>query len=284
MSPLRLLPRFARPLLFLALALVCAGGTVGCETFDTIAGQAFMIGPEQELQLGSEFRTEIEKELEFVRDRQVVDYVQGLGRTVVENAPEPPPFPVEFHVVKDPSINAFAIPGGNVYVHTGLLAAASDESEVLSVIAHEYGHVVYRHGAKHMARAQGMQAVSALGGKLLGDAGSSQLVGLGVSLFEQGALTRYGREDELEADSIAIPTLYRAGYDPRGMVSFFEHLQSKYGDQSGFTRYFSSHPATSERIDRAEEAIRSLPEGSLKRPDADLRRIQDRMRKLGLSE
>lgn len=269
-------PRRRKFLAVLCLALAAGG----CEIYDQFATSLLAVSPAQEVELGRQVRAEIEKDLEFVTDPEVVGYVRGLGAKVAAASPEAAAFPTEFHVVKDPSINAFAVPGGAIYVHTGLIDAAEDEAELAGVLAHEYGHVVYRHGAKHLSRAMGAELLQSLA--LGTDSGEAARLLAGV--VSQGALTHYSRQDELEADSIAVPTLYQASLDPNAMVTFFQRLeQAKGGSGGGLTRYFSTHPATSDRISSVQADIATLPPGRAERPVNDLRRVQSRLRKLGLS-
>jgi predicted Zn-dependent protease len=143
-------------------------------------------------------------------------------------------------------------------------------------MAHELGHVVYRHGAKHVSRAMGWDLVQKI---LLGDQ-SGEAAELVTTVVAQGVMLKNGRGDELEADSLAIPTLIAADYDPRGVVTFFQKLIDRYGDSGGgLASFFSSHPATSERIARSEELIQAVADpGARNRPIADLRRVQATLR------
>jgi len=265
----------------LALCLVALLGlTSGC----AIVEEAFMISPEQELGLMQQVRAEVEKKYTLVRDPVVVDYVRQVGGRVLAHAPDRSAFPVEFSVVADDSINAFAIPGGRIYVHTGLINAADDEAELASVLAHEYGHVVYRHTARHLARGQAAQ----IGVGLLLGPESSQVAQLVANLGAYGALQHFGREDELEADSVAVPTLVRAGYDPRAMISFFQTMKSRHGDSGGgLALLLSSHPATEDRIARvaAQADALGVPDAPdiRRRPVTELRQIQARLGQLGLA-
>lgn len=269
----------SRPLRRVALLLASAALLAGaCQMYDQIVTPMFMMSTEQEAALGKQVAQEVEKQMKFVNDPTMLAYVRKLGSYVTGYAPKKAEFPTQFFIINNPEINAFAIPGGNMYVHTGLLEAAEDESEILGVMAHEYGHVLYRHSAKQASRTTGAQTLSSL---VLGDqAGIASSVG---GLVASGALQSYSRQDELEADSVAVPTLYASGYDPNGMVSLFQTLKQRYGEQSGLMLYFSSHPATSDRIQRVQASIAALPPKQYARPVAELRQIQARIEDLGLS-
>lgn len=255
-----------------ALLGMTIAAVAGCAAIDSAFTPLFMMSADEEIAFGEKAREQIEKDLVFVTDARVVDYVLKIGATVVANAPEQAIVPVRFHVIQDDAINAFAIPGGDIYVHTGLIVAADDEAELASVMAHELGHVVYRHGAKHVSRATGVGVIQSV---LLGEdaAAASELV---TQVVGQGVMFHYGREDELQADSIAIPTLANAGYDPEAMVTFFQKLIDTYGDGGGgIVSLFASHPPTSQRIIDARALIRRLPAGGQRlRPVTDLRRVQ----------
>lgn len=261
--------------------LPLAALTTGCEVFNEILTTGRM-SVEEEIKFGERVEEEVEKDLTFVNDPIVVNYVRKIGNIVVANSPKQSRIPPSWYVVRDNEINAFAIPGGNIYVHTGLIDAADDEAELASVLAHELGHVIYRHGADNVARAMNASMLQQL---ILGqDAGEvSRLIG---GLVAQGVLTDYSRQDELEADSIAVPTLYHAGYDPNGLISFFETLQERYGTGPGGPAvFFSTHPPTTERINQVRADIAALPpKDPLLRPINDLRKVQGRLRELGITE
>lgn len=275
--------RLVRVFFFLPFTAVI-GLTAGCQQLSSAVDTVLTAGtmsPEQEVQFGQQVAQEIEKDLEFVNDAAIQNYVQQIGQKVVANSPHQPAVPVQFRVIRDDSINAFAIPGGNIYVNTGLIYAAEDEAELASVLAHELGHVVYRHGAQQVSRATTAGVIQQV---ILGQesAAASQLLS---EIAAQGTILKYGREAELEADAIAIPTLYGAKYDPSALVSFFQTLQEEYGSGGGQITFFASHPATQERIDRAQQNISALPGEAreLPRPVNELRQIQSRIQQLGLA-
>lgn len=266
--------------LWLAAAFAPAAALTGCAELDKVVTPAFMISVEEEAELGKEVDAEIAKQMQLVHDPQLVGYVNQVGARMIAAAPERSPLQTKFFVVNDPSINAFAAPGGSIYVHTGLLEAARDEAELVAVLAHEYGHVVHRHSARGMSRNTGANLVSQL---VLGqDAGAVTQMAAGV--VGNLALTKYSREDELQADALAVPTLTRGGYDPGALVTFLQTLQAEMNQVVGPAVYFSSHPQTADRIARAQAAASSMPQGQAVRPTNELRRIQGRLRQLGLAK
>lgn len=275
---------FRRSFCLALFAATLALGMQGCAVLDAAVTPIFMMSIEKEIAVGEQFKEEIEKDLVFVEDEEIVNYVRKVGATVVAHAKKQAEVPVTFSVVVNEEINAFAIPGGHIYVHTGLIDSSEDEAELASVLAHELGHVVYRHGAKHVSRATGYQVGAAVVEAVVLGRNSGISTEVVRDLIGKGVLQNYSRRDELEADSIAIPTLYAAGYDPGGMITFFETLNERYGEQSGAATFFASHPPTSDRIERVRESIDMLPpkEGLL-RPIGDLRRIQAKLQDLGYS-
>ena len=244
----------------------------GCAQFDAVSTSLFMMPVDQEIQLGNEFEQQIAKEMTLVSDPQVVSYVRKVGNRVAAGAPLGEIQP-EFFVVQNDEINAFAVPGGAVYVQTGLIKAAADEAELAGVMAHELGHVVHRHGAKQVSRQTGLQMIEQV---LVGEGG--QAAQLASSLLKQGVLFDYSREDERQADQVAVTTLYKAGYDPMGVRDFFNKLLETYGDnQSVVGSFFASHPPTSERVQNVTAMVQALPQRQYERPTSELKRIQGRL-------
>jgi predicted Zn-dependent protease len=267
-----------RPFLPVLTLLILASQVTGCAVFAGVSDALFMMSPEQEIESGKQIATQIEKDLVFVHDPQVESYVRNLGERVWVNSRQGQ-IPARFFVIQDGELNAFAIPGGNVYVHTGLIQAAEDEAELAAVISHEVGHVIMRHGATHISRQMGLEMVQQLA---LGQE-AGQATQIATQIVQSGIMTNYSRQDESEADVVAVETLYRMGYDPLAMRSFFAKLQAKYGEQGGpIAKFFASHPPTSERMNHVTQMVGHLPPKPYQRPVTDLRRIQGRLQQLGL--
>jgi predicted Zn-dependent protease len=181
----------------------------------------------QERQLGAEMQREIRSQVVLVRDRVVNDYVSDIGNKIVRAA-GPQPFEYRFHVIEDEDLNAFAAPAGYIYIHTGTIQKARNVSELAGVMAHEVGHVAERHIAENYNRMKNTglahQAL-VLGAGIAGGgtaAGAANLLG-GVA--GMAYLNSFSRDAEVEADAFAVAVLPAAGYDPRGLVTFFETLQ-----------------------------------------------------------
>jgi len=189
------------------------------------------ISMNQERQLGAEFAREIQREGKVVRDYGIKQYVNEIGQRLLRAA-GPQPFRYQFNVIAENEINAFAAPAGYIYINTGTILRARNVSELAGVIAHEIGHVVKRHVAQNYNRAQTTSALHQIGIMAAGMAGgqaAASLANAAGGVVGMAYLNSFGREAEREADSFAVPVMARAGYDPRGLVTFFETLKSEGG-------------------------------------------------------
>lgn len=236
------------------LALACGLGGCAAVSKDNIQGFN-LISVEEETQLGDKFTVEIEKQYKVSQDKETTAYVDRVGRRLLAKARDVQ-FPFTFKVVVDDSINAFAIPGGHIYVHTGLIKAASSEDELAAVMAHEINHAVARHGTQQMTQQYGYNLVVQM---LLGD-NPGMLTQLATSLFGQAGTMAYSRSMENQADYLGVETMAKAGYDPNGMLTFFTKLNAMSGGQktSQVEKFFSSHPQTGERLSNVKAAIAKL--------------------------
>jgi beta-barrel assembly-enhancing protease len=237
---------------------------------------------EEERELGAEVEKQARQHFQVLRDEVVAGYVAGLGQGLLREM-GPQPFEYDFYVVEDDELNAFAVPGGVIFVHTGLILKARNVSELVGVMGHEIGHVYHRHIANNyrrqrntsMARQVGVLAAGVLGGGAAAQA-ANLLTGLGAMAY----LNQFGRDAEREADAFAVEILPSAGYDPHGLTTFFATLIEQYGDTGD--SFLSSHPATQERIDNTNALIRAkdLPPGLRQDDDGKLEIVQHRIRLL----
>jgi predicted Zn-dependent protease len=206
-----------------------------------------LVSDEQEKQLGAQVKQELDKQgTKYVQDREVVSYVQGVANRIFVPARKDRPG-VDWHVyvIDDPKqVNAFATPGGNLFVYTGLLMAADNEAELAGVWGHEAGHVVARHSVRQMIDATNEETVI---GIALGQ-NPNELAQIAATLLAKGTLLKYSREDESAADEFGARYASAAGYDPHGLITFFQKLQKMEGEVPAFSRYLSDHPATADRI------------------------------------
>ena len=215
--------------------------------------------PQEDVQLGKESSAQIDKQLPLLNDAEALKYLNGLGKRLVAFAPNNhPEYAWQFRIVNSAEINAFALPGGYIYVNRGVFDAAENEAQLAGVIAHESGHVVMRHGT-HIAS----QAVLAQGGmailtSIFGQSGSltSQLAQLGLGLGVDSLLLKNSRTAETQADEVGTYILYQAGYDPHAMVQFFQIIARKYPQRT--SQFFSDHPNPENRIKDVDAEIAQL--------------------------
>jgi predicted Zn-dependent protease len=243
--------------------LILAGAVLAPVTVLAIEGLSFKPGfnlysPQQDIVLGRQNANEVDKQLPLVTDPQVVSYVNELGKMLVRHEPLPADFPWTFKVVNSRDINAFAFPGGFIYINRGAIEAAEDEAQLAGVIAHETGHVVMRHGT-HMATQMAIaQGGAALLGSLFGQSSSglSDLAQLGINLGVGSVMLHNSRSAESQADEVGTYVLYQAGYDPHAMAQFFQIIEQKYPQRT--MQFFSDHPIPENRIKDVDDEIPKL--------------------------
>jgi len=212
-----------------------------------------IISEDQEVEIGKKVDQEVVKKYGLYENPDLKAYVEEIGQRLLQGA-EPRSFRYHFKVVDTPEVNAFALPGGYIYVTRGLLAELNSEAELASVLGHEIGHVTARHAAKQLTRVFGYQflmfaiVVASPGGRE-NVAGWAAVTN---ELFTQ-ILLGYGREAELEADELGLRYTFNAGYDPRQMVAFLRHLKFKQRLQAvEYHAFRATHPEITERIVKAE--------------------------------
>lgn len=213
---------------------------------------------EKEIAMGRQFAEEIERQAKVVTDPMIAEYVNRVGQNLVRHSDSKLPF--QFKVLEDPSINAFALPGGFCFVNTGLILKAETEAEMAGVLAHEIAHVAARHGTRQATRGTLANLATlplsiAVGG--WAGYGIRQAAGLAIPV----AFLQFSRSFEQEADYLGLQYLYAAGYDPTAFIDFFEELASQEKTKPGtLAGVFASHPMTDDRIERSQrEMDRILP-------------------------
>ncbi|MGH7480528.1 MAG: M48 family metalloprotease [Longimicrobiales bacterium] len=254
-----------RPAALAALGALFWG--TGCAT-NPVTGETelALISEQQEIQLGQQTAQQVAASIGLVQDDALQAYVQRVGETLAR-ASERPRLPWTFRVVDDPTPNAFALPGGYIFLTRGMLALMDSEAELAAVLGHEIGHVTARHSVNQISRAQLAQIGLGIGGILVPEL--QQFGGL-ASAGLQLLFLKYGRDDERQADELGFAYAGNAGYDLREMDDVFASLQ-RIGERegrSGLPTWLSSHPAPAERI----EAIRQRLAETQRAPDARLAR------------
>ncbi len=246
--------------LFLVLLLLAVPRALaeGLPDLGEVAQAGFT--PAQERRLGESIMREIRADRSFYDDAEATDYINALGNRLASRTTEARQ-DFDFFLIRDPQINAFALPGGFIGVHTGLILAAQSESELAGVLAHEISHVTQRHIARMIAQQkQGtIGTIAAMAAALLLSRVSSQAAEAAVAFGTAGAVQNqlnFTRANEQEADRIGLQVLERAGFDPRGMVNFFERLQrANRFSETGAPSYLRTHPLTFERIAEIQNRI-----------------------------
>jgi Zn-dependent protease with chaperone function len=214
---------------------------------------------QQDVQLGRQSARDAERQLSIVNDRQAEEYINTLGKNLASYAPNNnSAFMFQFKIVNDKAINAFALPGGFIYVNRGAIEAADGEAQIAGVIAHEIGHVVMRHGThqaseSYLARAP-FAVLGGLGGNAIGTIAGS-LGGVGLNL----AFLHNSRAAESQADLIGTQIIHDAGYDPKAMVEFFEKIEKE--SKGSSAQFLSDHPNPENRVSNVQHEIEKLNGG-----------------------
>ena len=225
--------------------------------------------PQQDIQLGRRAAHEVEQKMPMCNDPRVDAYLSKLGHRLIEHLnTRGVEYPWEFHCVNDKAINAFALPGGFVFVNRGAIEAADNEAQLAAVMAHELSHVALRHGTNQATKAQYAQlgaGIMGAAGSLFGGAAGAAAAGAGNFTFGS-VLLHYSRGAETQADVMGTQVLYDSGYDPRAMAAFFENLNAS-AESKGPPEFFSDHPNPDHRSERVDVEIRKLggaPKGAQK--------------------
>lgn len=260
----------------LALAVTLSAAVANAQT--KIKPGFNLFSPEQDVEVGQQSAAQAEQQLPIVNDAQINNYVNNIGQRLARNAGGPN-FNYRFRVVNASDINAFALPGGFIYVNRGVLEQAHNEGEVAGVLAHEISHAALRHGTHQASKAYLAQAgIGILGGILTGGKGGAAadilntVGGLGLNAL----FLKYSRDLETQADVRGSQILAASGYSPQDMINFFHTLESV--DTSKKTNWMSDHPAPPDRINRIEKEASMLHVSSSPTTNvAELRSVQSRL-------
>ncbi len=257
-----------KPLIFLTGLSIMSGPVLSQSNLPDLGDySATVLSASEEQKLGREFMRQIRQQLRFIDDQELITYLNRLGSVLVSNSDQPGRT-FTFYLVEDNALNAFAVPGGHITVHTGLITNTLHESELASVIAHEIAHVTQSHIARMIAQNKrtNIPAMAALIAAILlgGQAGTAAIMGTQAALVERQL--QYSRSFEEEADAIGIQTLASAGYDPRAMPDFFGRLQQySRSQESNAPEFLRTHPLTYSRI--AESVARADQYPRIENPD-----------------
>ena len=224
---------------------------------------------EQEEQLGDEYAAELAQALPLVDDPAITGPLQAMVAPLQRVAARQD-IDWQFHFVNVDDVNAFAIPGGHIYVFRGLVERSGDYEQLAGVVGHEIGHVDLRHSAEQMGKRSGFQVAVGIVGMLLGMDGLQRIA---VDLAANAVFAKFSRDDEREADSVAVGYLARAGIDPEGIPRMFRTLDSiQARDPNAVEQWFGSHPQPEER---AANVARIIAASRLRAADADTREAHE---------
>jgi beta-barrel assembly-enhancing protease len=212
----------------------------------------------QDVQLGKESAAQVRRQMPVIRDPVLTEYVSRVGRRLADSQEaRASGFPFTFEVVADPSINAFALPGGPMFINTGLLKAVDNEAQLAGVMGHEMSHVILRHGTNQASKAQLIQLPALLAGQVAGGSMLGSLAQAGIGLGANSVLLKFSRSAESQADLMGSHLMAEAGYNPMQMARFFEKLNSQGGSRT--LEFLSDHPNPGNRERAIEEEAERLP-------------------------
>jgi len=222
--------------------------------------QIMLVGEAQEIAMGQEADQEVASSLGLYPDDALQAYVAGLGKTLAASG-ERPSLPWTFRVVDDPAVNAFALPGGYIYITRGILPFLQDEAQLAGVLGHEIGHVTARHASQQYSRSTGAQLGLILGSIFVpATRPFAQLGESGLSLL----MLKYSRDDEAQADGLGVKYVARAGWDPDGIPQMLTTLGriEEASDNKGVPNWLQTHPAAEDRVQRVQAAVREAEQGA----------------------
>jgi predicted Zn-dependent protease len=217
-----------------------------------VSGKVNFYSLEKEMALGKGLAQQVERQSKIINDPVIAEYVNRVGQNLVRNSDAKVPFTIK--VIEDPTVNAFALPGGFFFVDSGLILKADSESELAGVMAHEIAHVAARHGTRQATRGElaqlSMIPLYIMGGPVA--YGLYQASGLLIPM----TFLKFSRSFEAEADYLGVQYMYKAGYDPTSFVDFFEKIQTLEKRKPGtMSKMFATHPPTDDRIVKAQKEI-----------------------------
>jgi hypothetical protein len=259
----------------LTIVMVLAAAAQARKPGEEIKPGFNLFSKQQDIQLGLQAASEVRKQYQAVQNEELQNYIRRVGeRLAAQKSPRESGFQFTYTLVNDKSVNAFALPGGPTFVHTGLMLAAENEAQLAGVLAHEISHVILRHGTNQASKANLMQIPAILAGAVTGSNLLAQLTSLGAA----GFLLKFSRNDESQADALGARIMNEAGYNPIEMAHFFEKLQGEGGSRA--PQFLSDHPDPGNRVKAVQEEVRALPRHSYGAPAGDFDRAKALVAKL----
>lgn len=254
----------------LSFLLVCSGWAQGPTEFHPGFN---LFSKQQDIQLGQENAAQVRAKMKVVHDPVLTDYVNKVGhRLVASREAQESGFPFSFEVVADPTINAFALPGGPMFINTGLLRAVDSEAQLAGVMGHEMSHVILRHGTNQASKSRLIELPAVLGQQVAGGSLVGQLAQLGIGLGANSVLLKFSRSAESQADLMGSHLMAEAGYDPMEMAHFFEKLNQQGGGRT--IQFLSDHPNPENREKAIEAEVQRLPQQHYGYETGDFQRMK----------
>jgi len=218
-----------------------------------------LFSKEQDVQLGQENAAQVRKQMTVIHDPVLTEYVNRVGKRLVgAREAQESGFPFTFEVLADPSINAFALPGGPMFINTGLLRAVDNEAQLAGVMGHEMAHVILRHGTNQASKSRMIELPLVLGSQIPGGSMVGQLARLGIGLGADSVLLKFSRSAESQADLMGSHLMAESGYRPIEMARFFNKLNAQGGQRA--PQFLSDHPNPENRERAIEQEIQRLPQ------------------------
>ncbi len=251
------------------LSLLTITALAAADVYDKFRNRSYSnrgyLSEADEVKLGAQVHEELRKKQRFVTDAAVTSYINSVGQRLASKSKRPN-LRYQFFVVDDKAINAFATLGGYVYVHSGLIRATTTEAQLASVLSHEIGHIVGRHGLENVKQSQKygtMAAIAGIAGAVLGGDRGGNIGQMAGNLIFGGQLMKHSRDAEREADYLGLYDLQRAGYNTGGMVEMFQILQNVGASNPNLLgNVMASHPPARERAENTVSEIRANLRGS----------------------
>jgi predicted Zn-dependent protease len=242
-----------------------------------VLGAIQLVSVSDEIAIGKQAQAEIKRQTPELTDSTVTSYVARVGRQLAAHA-RGATYPYSFSVANYREINAFALPGGPVWVNRGAIAAAANESQLAAVLAHEVAHVAQRHSAKQLSNALVTNLGLNLLGALLGNSGGANAANIAARYVASGAFLKFSRDDERDADRVGAQIMARAGWDPRGMIELMQTIREQEKRDPGSVEvFFSNHPSPKDRITLLQQ---SIPRSRGKRDSPQFQSVRERLRSL----
>lgn len=238
------------------------------------------VSTQQEVQIGAEQSVQVQQQLPILRDPEVNQYVTSLGNEIARRTSRAD-LPWQFYVVNTDVANAFALPGGIIYVNRGIIERATQMNELAGVMAHEIEHVVRRHSVKQMEQMQGASVGVALACTLTAVC-NNQAAATAINVGGSAVFAKFSRDDERQADEGGFQELLRAGINPEGMMTFFEKLLAEEQKDSGgqSISWFATHPGTQDRVADIRRLLAGVPAAERTSLVSDTPAFQDMKRRL----